>query len=216
MGDILCRWMLAMRTLSASKLLSGALVSLPFLVLAGGLNSTAKADDRAIQFSFPGPSSKAVSDSGRLNAAYRELPSSPDSANEYKLSIVDAGGRNLAQHTFTRSVEGAWQPNKDRVFINDYMGSTQIDCLLWGGETSGGKGFISLTKLLLSDPKSGPIEGRGSKPPETPANSRFELVCEGWNTTGDIRITLTGNTWAGGHFEYRLRFDPTKQVFNWN
>ena len=68
--------------------------------------------------------------------------------------------------------------------------------------------------MLLNDPKSGPDEAGGAKPPETPENSRFELTCEGWMPQDKLSVNLEGDTWAGGHFKYRFVYDVRARRFN--
>jgi hypothetical protein len=177
--------------------------------------SSARAQEQQLTFSFPGSDTKIPSGSRQLTATYKELPSPPDAANEYELDIVNRSGTDLVQHFFTRSVQGTWSPRSDNVFVNDYLGSTQIDCLVWQKSKSSHK-FVSLTDLLIHDPHSGPVQGRGVKPPETPQNSRYELVCKSWDAGDNIKLELSGNTWAGGHFDYRLIYNALTRRFSWN
>ena len=164
-------------------------------------------------FSFPGSSKQAPSVSGQFLATYKEIPAAQNDAFQYLFSIRDRSGNQLEQHTFTRSIEGAWSPHSERIYLNDFMGSTQIDCLVW---RQGDNRLSSLTEILLYDPNSGPTEADGAKPPETPKNSRFELTCDGWTAEDKILVSLDGSTWAGGQFKYKLLFDPKLEKFSWN
>lgn len=99
------------------------------------------------------------------------------------------------------------------LYLNDFLGSTQIDCFVW---TPQNRALSSLTEALLRDPNSGPVEGRGAKPPETPENSRFELTCDGWKSKDNVLVNIEGTTWAGGQFNYKLVYDLVLKQFNWN
>jgi len=163
-------------------------------------------------FSFPANTDRMPSAVGHFLATYKEIPTKPDSVKQYLFSITDTFGKPLAQHSFNRSIEGAWSPYSEQVYANDFMGSAQIDCLVWG---AGGERLTSLTEVLLHDPNSGPIEGGGAKPPETPENSRFELTCHGWAAKDKVLLDVTGDTWAGGEFKYRLVYDLRAKRFSW-
>jgi hypothetical protein len=164
-------------------------------------------------FSFPGSSKQTPSLSGQLLATYKEIPGAKNDAFQYIFSLSDRSGNQLEQHPFARNIEGAWSPQSERVYLNDFMGSTQIDCLVW---KQGDNKLSSLTEILLYDPNSGPIEEAGAKPPETPQNSRFELTCDGWSAEDKISVSVEGYTWAGGQFKYKLLFDPNSKKFSLN
>lgn len=161
-------------------------------------------------FSFPGGVSSVLSVTGRFSAEYKQ---SEKSDEDFDFSIKDQTGKIAVRHSFTRSVEGAWSPTDENIYLNDFLGSTQIDCYVWNPES---KGLWSLTEALLRDPKSGPIEGRGAKPPETPHNSRYELTCDGWKSKNKVLVNVEGTTWAGGQFKYKLVYDLIIKQFSWN
>jgi hypothetical protein len=163
-------------------------------------------------FSFPSNINRMHSSTSNLFAAYLEIPSAQNSTKQYLLSIMDDDGNHLAQHSFTRSVEGMWSPFGGQLFLNDFIGSSQIDCLVWNRTDAR---LTSLTEILLHDPNSGPIEGRGAKPPENPDNSRFELTCQEWKDMDKVLVRLEGNTWAGGDFTYKLVYDLRAKKFSW-
>lgn len=185
------------------------------LLVCIALLITAEAQSRKDQatFSFPGETDRAPSTAGHLIATYKEIRTAPDSAKRYLLSIMDASGNRLVQYTFTRSIQGTWSPYSERIYLNDFMGSTQIDCFVW---SRADERLTSLTDVLLHDPNSGPIQGRGAKPPETPENSRFELTCGEWMAKDKILVSLEGDTWAGGQFRYKLVYDLQTKKFSWN
>jgi hypothetical protein len=161
-------------------------------------------------FSFPGEVRRVPSVTGQFSAAYKESASSNE---DFLFSINDQTGKAIVQHSFARSVEGAWSTVGANLYLNDFLGSTQIDCFVW---TPQSRGLSSLTEALLRDPESGPVEGRGAKPPETPQNSRFELTCDGWKSKDKIIVNVEGTTWAGGQFKYKLVYDLVVKRFNWN
>lgn len=190
----------------------GALICAPTMAQSSrSITSQAHARSK-LSFSFPDAAEPVRSSAGVLFATYTQEAIAQDSVTRYLFSITDQGGTRLVQHNFSRSVEGAWSPYGDQIFLNDFMGSTQIDCLVW---TRGETLFTSLTEMLLRDPNSGPIEGRGAKPPETPENSRYELTCEDWLAKDQVSATLEGTTWAGGQFKYRLIYDLRAKKFRW-
>jgi hypothetical protein len=174
-------------------------------------NGFAQSQKERNVFSFPGRTGHVRSAKGDFLAAYSEVSKPQDSA-QYQFSISDASGNRLVRHDFTRSVEGAWARQSDRLYLNDFMGSTRIDCFVW---TNGDNRLASLTDLLLHDPSSGPVEGHGAKPPETPENSRFELTCGSWKGENKLAVRLEGTTWAGGDFKYAFVYDFQTKRFSW-
>jgi len=170
----------------------------------------AQSSQRSLSFNFPGDTSRVPSTAGQFSAIYKQSAKSPD---DFVFSIEDRTGKALVEHTFSRSVEGAWSHADANLYLNDFLGSTQIDCFVWIPQS---KSLSSLTDALLRDPKSGPIEGRGAKPPETPENSRFELTCDGWKSKDKLLVNVEGTTWAGGQFKYKLVYDLLLKRFNWN
>lgn len=183
-----------------------------FLCICIVLGSTVFAQSHQLQagFSFPGDSNRVHSATGNYWATYKQSSTSQD---EYSFLIADGAGNPLVQRTFTRSVEGAWSPYSDQLYLNDFLGSTQVDCLVW---VPGNRGLSSLTETLLREPHSGPIEGRGAKPPETPENSRYELTCQGWRAKDKVSVSLEGTTWAGGQYKYKLVYDVQSRKFSWD
>jgi hypothetical protein len=189
----------------------GRCVRLVVLCLAMCVTAAAQSGKPQVGFAFPGDLHEVRSPGGNLRATYADVASPPDEAVQYLFSIVDAHGRSLAHLSFIRAVKGLWAPDGERLYLNYFMGSTQIDCLVW---SPGDSRLASLTESLLHDPKSGPVEGFGNKPPETPENSRFRLTCDGWRTADRISVTLEGVTWAGGQFKYELIYDIDTRKFN--
>jgi hypothetical protein len=163
-------------------------------------------------FSFPGKIDRVHSAIGNLFAAYSEVSAAQNPIKEYRFLIVGNDGNRLVQQDFTRSVEGMWSPFGEQLFVNNFIGSSQIDCLVWSRTDAH---LISLTEVLLHDPNSGPIEGRGAKPPESPENSRFELICREWKDIDKVLVSLEGDTWAGGEFKYKLIYDLKARKFSW-
>ncbi len=161
-------------------------------------------------FNFPGDQSRSSSAAGQFAAEYKQSVKSQD---EFIFSVKDQTGKAIAEHAFSRSVEGAWSQTGANLYLNDFLGSTQIDCFVW---TPQSRGLSSLTEALLRNPQSGPIEGRGAKPPETPQNSRFELTCDAWKSKDRVLVNVEGTTWAGGQFKYKLLYDFTLKRFSWN
>jgi hypothetical protein len=188
--------------------------SIQLLLICIVLLAAAFAQSRENQavFSFPGDTDRVHSATGDLLARYTKIYESQDSANQYLFSITDTAGNRLAQLNFTRSIEGMWSPYGESLYLNDFIGSTRIDCFVW---SSADKHLMSLTEILMRDPSSGPIEGGGAKPPETPENSRYELTCEGWRAQDRVSISLEGDTWAGGQFKYKLIYDLRTKKFSW-
>lgn len=174
-------------------------------------NGVAQSQKERNVISFPSSTRQVRSAKGDFLAAYSEV-SKPQDSTQYQFSISDASGNRLVQHDFTRSVEGAWARKSDRLYLNDFIGSTRIDCFVW---TNGDNRLASLTDLLLHDPSSGPVEGHGAKPPETPENSRFELTCGSWKGDNKLAVRLEGTTWAGGDFKYTFVYDLQTKRFSW-
>ncbi len=174
--------------------------------------ASAQSHHSKMSFTYPDNKARVRSGSGALFAVYKPEITAPNSGRSYVFSIIDSRGTPLAQHDFHRSVEGAWSQYSDQIFLNDFMGSTQIDCLVWN---PGEKVFTSLTDTLVRDPNSGPIEGQGQKPPETPQNSRYELMCTNWIAKNQVSVRPEGTTWAGGQFVYRLVYDVRLRKFRW-
>jgi len=163
-----------------------------------------------LSFNFPGDQSRSVSAVGQFSAEYKQSVKSQD---DFIFLVKDQSRKAVAEHAFSRSVEGAWSQTAANLYLNDFLGSTQIDCFVW---TPQSRGLSSLTEALLRDPQSGPIEGRGAKPPETPQNSRFELTCDGWKSKDKVLVNVEGTTWAGGQFKYKLVYDLMLKRFSWN
>ncbi len=161
-------------------------------------------------FNFPGNPSRVPSADGQFSAGYKQSVKSQD---EFIFSVMDQTGKTVAEHAFSRSVEGAWSQIASNLYLNDFLGSTQIDCFVWTPQSGS---LSSLTEALFRDPQSGPVEGRGAKPPETPHNSRFELTCDGWKSKTKVLVNVEGTTWAGGQFKYKLVYDLMLKRFNWN
>lgn len=161
-------------------------------------------------FNFPGDPSRVSSAAGQFSVEYKQ---SVKSQAEFMFSVRNQTGKAVTEHAFSRSVEGAWSQTDANLYLNDFLGSTQIDCFVWTPQSNG---LLSLTEALLRDPQSGPIEGLGAKPPETPQNSRFELTCDGWKSKDKVLVNMEGTTWAGGQFKYKLVYDLMLKRFNWN
>ncbi|MTK63111.1 MAG: hypothetical protein F8N15_00855 [Methanobacterium sp.] len=191
-------------------------ISLIVLTLAMIVVSTfqiAWAGDRGEKFSYPGIDNRFAAPGAKFDISFVTRPEGQNDDYNYDFSIIDKNGNALIQHPFLREIEGEWFSSGNQLYFNDYLGSTQIDCFVWEGRAP--KSLVSLTDILLNDPSSGPKQGNNTKPPETPQNSRFEMTCEGWNQNGDIRVNLTGDTWAGGHFNYIFVYSPSKRYFEW-
>ena len=180
------------------------------ILLASFCVSYAQSGQNQRSFNFPGDPSRISSAAGHFSAEYKRSVKSQD---EFIFSVKDQSGKAAAEHAFSRSVEGAWSQTAANLYLNDFLGSTQIDCFVW---TPQSKSVSSLTEALFRDPQSGPIEGRGAKPPETPQNSRFELTCDGWKSKDKVLVNVEGTTWAGGQFKYKLVFDFMLKRFSWN
>ena len=178
------------------------LISLASVIV---LLAAASAQSRPFRagFSFPGSTNHVHSNKGDLSASYTVVRATDDE-NQYTFAINDLAGRALIEHKFTRNIEGMWSPFTQSLYVNDFMGSTQIDCFVW---SDGDNRLFSLTDTLLHDPHSGPVEGHGAKPPETPQNSRFELTCGRWVAKNKVSVRLEGTTWAGGDFKYQMFYD---------
>jgi hypothetical protein len=187
-------------------------VALVFFLIS--ISAVALANDWERSFSYPSIGSRFRSPETGFSISFSKLPDGSGDDYNYKLSIFDDKGIAIVQHQFMRQIKGEWSSSGSELYFNDFLGSTQIDCFIWN-QSSSSKSLDSLTDILLNDPNSGPKRGNGEKPPETPKNSRFELTCEGWERNGNIRVSLTGDTWAGGHFDYRFVYSPSKHYFEW-
>ena len=181
-----------------------------FIILAPFGISSAQSVPGSRTFNFPGNPSRVSTATGNFSAVYKP---SAKSDGDFVFSVEDEAGKSVVEHIFSRSVDGAWSSTGASLYLNDYLGSTQIDCFVWMPQS---KGLLSLTEVLLRDPKSGPIQGRGAKPPETPENSRYELTCDGWKSDSQVLVGIEGTTWAGGQFKYKLVYDLNRKQFNWN
>jgi len=209
--------MIKSAVLSSDKLLSLidqpvtlSVIVVAFIILVPFGISSAQSVPGSPSFNFPGSPIRVSNASGNFSAVYKP---SAKSDGDFVFSVEDKTGKSVVEHIFSRSVDGEWSSTGASLYLNDYLGSTQIDCFVWMPQS---KGLLSLTEVLLRDPKSGPIQGRGAKPPETPENSRYELTCHGWKSDNQVLVDLEGTTWAGGQFKYKLLYDLKQKQFKWN
>lgn len=59
---------------------------------------------------------------------------------------------------------------------------------------------------MVKSPNIGPGYDN-EKPPETPENSEYYMLCHGWNAAHLVDVTLEGTTDARGEFNYHMNFD---------
>lgn len=128
------------------------------------------------------------------------------------VALETADRRKLGEVFFDRWMDGSWAPSGDGVFISNHEGSSTSDCLVWN-RSSTTSGLVSLTKVLLDDPKSGPVSAIGAKPVETPDNAHFYLTCTRWVSDEKIAVDLHGVTSAGGEFRYDMMFEVAPARF---
>jgi hypothetical protein len=164
-------------------------------------------------FTFPGKPASVSSQSGALSARYSDPGVNPDGIHEDRFSIADANGRELVGFSFLRSVRGAWSADKDTLFVNNFTGSNDSDCLVTRTSNETVR-LVSLTDILINDPHSGPVEVGKIKPPENPGNSHYYLRCEKWLSPSMIAVILDGHTDAGGYFKYQFHYNVDKKRFD--
>lgn len=166
----------------------------------------------SIKFKFPGSQRQIVSPSGKALLIVRRVDQSAATPNLRVIDLEDRTGRIRASYEFDRRIDGQWSSMGDTLFVNDYQGSDTADCVvpfLMGDNER----FTSLTKILIENKDSGPVDVQGIKPPETPDNSHYYLTCSKWINETVIAVELRGVTLAGGEFRYEFRFDTLKKRF---
>ena len=103
------------------------LIALFWSCVAFGSPAYAQAGQSKGTFSFPGDTDQVRSNAGQFWAGYKQSSGSEDG---YSFVISDRLGKIIVQRSFMRSVEGAWSPDSANLYVNDFLGSTQIDCLV--------------------------------------------------------------------------------------
>ena len=167
----------------------------------GELVVRARSSNDNLNFSLAGNHPPVRSRSGKFFIDSRI--GNPDTG-EYIATIRNREGKGIIHHKYEAGIDGAWSSRRDALFINDRLGSTQIDCLMWAAgkpwklaslTTAAEKGFIDINGV----PRQLPLS-------ERPGRARFALTCDGW-TGSSIKADLDGETWSGQAFSYQFSYD---------
>ena len=151
---------------------------------------------------FPGRVEVAPSPSSAFELTYTDPGANEDGIHVYTLKLVSR--RNTYSKTlltFTRSVDVSWSPEGAWFYVNNFIGSNVSDCVIGNAEDAS-FGTVSVTAAVF-DAHSRPAGV--PPPPETPANSHFNLSCKIWGSNKDLFFDLVGMTDAGGSFSYKYR-----------
>ena len=170
-----------------------------FLVLAALPASAAEP-----AFDFPGTPA-APSPSRALIATYRQT--APDSTDQFRFSVQDADGKEVAGLNFLRSVDGHWSRG-DNLFVNNRVGSNVSDCLVMKS------GKLDSLSGALDNPQNIPADADWIRPSKLGKDTHFYLTCEKWDKDEAVDVVIDGHIdFAGKPFHYLLRYDVARGAF---
>ena len=160
-------------------------------------------------FSYPDDRAPVVSPTGTWMANYhREADDKP-----LRFAVQDADGKEVAGFDVQRVVDGAWQPNSNNLYVNDFTGSNSGDCMILTQAEDGKRAFASL-RAALNAPESVAKEFEWIKPAQLGEDAHYYLSCTKWADGGKIDFVVSGHTYAAnGAFKYFMQYDLAQRSF---
>lgn len=155
---------------------------------------------------FPGPRTSVQSPASSARVYYVDLGAN-ESGQNLSLRFDPGDGRPIVLKWFGRSVAAGWSPTGARFLVNDYIGSNLADCLIVRPAHGGVRG-VSLLRIAARSP---------GRPPETPANSHYALLCDRWLSDTVVEGSVGGHTDSrrSHDFDYPFRYNAATGRLDW-
>lgn len=164
-------------------------------------------NDGARAFSFPSITAPVnESPSGRFSASYTSDSRETDGGPTSRLLVRNLRGSVVAELSFDRSVGGHWSQS-DSLFVNNFIGSNLVDCLVMDVDKRQ-PALVSLLDVLQRARRPGTPAGIVAESPDT---AHFYLSCQRWMDENAVAVRISGYTdfelGSGQPFEYQLVYD---------